>query len=82
MSNVTRRHVLASAFGVSAFLPALLSAAPAKGKFLVYVGTYTKGLSKGIYAYNFDAATGDLKELGLAAEIDNPSFVNLHPSGK
>ena len=82
MSNVTRRHAVAAFFGANSFLPALLSAAPAKGKFVVYVGTYTRGKSKGIYAYHFDAATGDIKELGLAAEVDNPSFVNLHPNGK
>lgn len=77
-----RRFVAALALGASAFVPAVLSAAPAKGKFLVYVGTYTRNNSKGIYVYQFDAATGDLKEMGLAAEVDNPSFVNLHPNGK
>jgi 6-phosphogluconolactonase len=52
-------------------------------KFLVYVGTYTdKTNSKGIYAYEFDAATGKLTARGLAAKTPNPSWVVLHPNGK
>ncbi len=74
--------VLPLALCASFLLPVTIFAAPAKGKFLVYVGTYTKDKSKGIYAYHFDAATGDLKELGLAAAVDNPSFVTIHPNGK
>ncbi len=53
-----------------------------QGKYLVYVGTYTRGDSKGIYAYRFDAASGSLEPIGLAGEIVNPSFVALHPNGK
>jgi 6-phosphogluconolactonase len=52
-------------------------------QFLVYLGTYTnKTESKGIYAYRFDATTGKLLEIGLAAESADPSFLALHPSGK
>jgi 6-phosphogluconolactonase len=52
-------------------------------KFLVYVGTYTdKTESKGIYAYEFDAATGKLSARGLAAETPNPSWLVIHPNGK
>ena len=52
-------------------------------KFLVFVGTYTdKTESKGIYAYEFDAATGKLTARGLAAETSNPSWVVLHPNGE
>src|SRR5580658_6859590 len=40
----------------------------------VYVGTYTQSMSKGIYSYRFDSKTGQLKPIGLAAEIPNPSF--------
>jgi 6-phosphogluconolactonase len=51
--------------------------------YLVYVGTYTtKQESKGIYAYKFDAATGQLASIGLAAESTDPSFVAVHPGGK
>jgi len=48
-------------------------------EFLVYVGTYTKEDSKGIYAYRLDVATGKLVSLGLVAETPNPSFLAVHP---
>lgn len=49
---------------------------------LVYVGTYTGPKSKGIHAYRTDTATGIVEELGLVAEIQNPSFLALHPNGR
>ena len=49
---------------------------------LMYVGTYTEGDTKGIYAYRFDSRTGKLAPLGLMAETPNPTFLALHPSGK
>jgi len=67
----------------------LLSSAPAenkaapKGQYLAYVGTYTtKTKSKGIYVFRYDAATGKLSSLGLAAESADPSFVAVRPNGK
>ena len=58
------------------------SANSSKGNYLVYVGTYTTEQSKGIYAYHFDATTGQLASLGLAAETNNPSFLAVHPNQK
>lgn len=49
---------------------------------LVYTGTYTRGESKGIYAYRFDAAKGSLTSLGLAAETANPSFLVVTNDGQ
>ncbi len=56
----------------------------AGGKYIFFVGTYTEGgtTSKGIYSYSYDAATGEIAPLGLAAEATNPSFLALHPNGK
>ena len=51
-------------------------------KYLAYVGTYTVRGSKGIYAYRYDASTGQLEDLGLAAETPSPSFVAIHPNHK
>jgi 6-phosphogluconolactonase len=48
--------------------------------YLVYAGTYTRGASKGIYAYRFESATGKLRPLGVAVEISSPSFLALHPN--
>jgi 6-phosphogluconolactonase len=69
---------------LSSSMTVIASATPAKGKYLFYVGTYTEdgSKSKGIYAYRFDAATGQVTSLGLAAETTNPSFVALHPNGR
>lgn len=55
-------------------------AAWAAGKDLVYIGTYTDHGSKGIYVYRFDAATGQVTTLGLAAESPQPSFLTVDPT--
>jgi 6-phosphogluconolactonase len=56
--------------------------APAKGKYFVYVGTYTeeRSKSKGIYAYRFDPTTAEITAIGLVAETVNPSFLAVHPN--
>ncbi|HYK51459.1 MAG TPA: lactonase family protein [Terriglobales bacterium] len=51
-----------------------------KNSYLMYVGTYTGPASKGIYAYRFDAGTGQATSLGLVAETVNPSFLAVDPS--
>jgi len=55
-------------------------AARAKGEWLAYIGTYTRPPSKGIYAWRFQAASGKLAPLGLAAETSNPSFLAVAPN--
>lgn len=57
-------------------------AAREPAKFWVFVGTYTDGKGKGIYRMTLDARTGKLSEPVLAAELDNPSFLAVHPSRK
>jgi 6-phosphogluconolactonase len=47
---------------------------------LTYIGTYTRGNSKGIYAYRFQPSTGKLTEIGLVAETPSPSFLAVHPN--
>ncbi len=49
---------------------------------LVFVGTYTRTKSKGIYAFRLSEQDGKLTPLGLVAESASPSFLALHPSGK
>jgi 6-phosphogluconolactonase len=75
-----------SIFVVAVFAPLFsFGGAPRSAKtgtYLVYVGTYTDQQSKGIYAYRFNAATGQLTSLGLAAETSNPSFLAVDPSQK
>lgn len=60
------------------WLPMLESASISR-EWILYVGTYTRQVSKGIYAYRFDATTGGLTSIGLAAEASNPSFLAVHP---
>lgn len=47
--------------------------------YFAYVGTYTGPSSKGIYSYRFDTTTGKFSPLGLAATIEQPSFVVTDP---
>jgi 6-phosphogluconolactonase len=56
--------------------------ATSKGKYFVYVGTYTEegSRSKGIYAYRFDPARAEVTAIGLVAETVNPSFLAVHPN--
>jgi 6-phosphogluconolactonase len=75
--------ILSSILSLS-LLSARAEPAAKRGKYIFYVGTYTEegSKSKGIYAYRFDAGTGQATPLGLVAETTNPSFVALHPGGQ
>jgi 6-phosphogluconolactonase len=74
LTTAAMTPVLASAF-------ARLRAQGAAGR-LLYVGTYTNNAagSKGIYGWRFDAATGKVVSLGLAAATDSPTWIVVHPS--
>ena len=49
---------------------------------LVYVGTYTRKGSEGIYIYHLDPSTGALTVVGKVAGVENPSFLTLDPKGR
>ncbi|PLS18288.1 6-phosphogluconolactonase [Bacillus sp. M6-12] len=51
-------------------------------KYLGYIGTYTKGDSKGIYTFTLDAEKRELQELKLAAELENPTYVAISHDNK
>jgi 6-phosphogluconolactonase len=74
LTTAAMTPMLASAFD-------LVRAQTTSGR-LLYVGTYTNSAagSKGIYGWRFDAATGTVTSLGLAAETDSPSWVVVHPN--
>ena len=65
-----------------AVLALLITSSMPAAQYTFYIGTYTRGDSKGIYADRFDTATGEISKIGLAAEVVNPSWVTLHPNGK
>jgi 6-phosphogluconolactonase len=46
-----------------------------------YVGTYTRARSRGIHLLRADLERGALVSEDLVAEIENPSFLALHPDG-
>jgi 6-phosphogluconolactonase len=74
MTTVALACVLAATLGHG-------QSAPADGM-LVYIGTYTRAGSQGIYAFRFDDRSGVLRPLGLAAATSNPSFLAVHPNGR
>jgi len=45
--------------------------------FIGYIGTYTKGESKGIYKFTLDTEKKELSEAKVAAELDNPTYVAI-----
>ncbi|PLR69223.1 lactonase family protein [Bacillus sp. UMB0893] len=46
-------------------------------KFTGYIGTYTKGDSKGIYTFTLDAEAKKLSEASVAAALDNPTYLTI-----
>jgi 6-phosphogluconolactonase len=78
---------MARAQFLTTFFAAILSfilAAPVRSaeSIRVYIGTYTRAPSKGIYLADFITSTGELKNVRLAAEVKNPSFLAIHPNGR
>jgi 6-phosphogluconolactonase len=71
----------------TALLCATLVQPAFSAKYFVYSGAFTTGIyssgkSKGISAFRFDSATGEMEPMGLVAEVSNPTFLVLHPKGR
>lgn len=47
-----------------------------------YVGTYTKGDSKGIYRFTLDTEASEIKELEVAATLGNPTYITISPDNQ
>ena len=59
----------------------ITAAAEMSNNMNVYVGTYTKGTeSEGIYRFSLNLETGRAGEVEAAAEIQDPSFLAVHPN--
>jgi 6-phosphogluconolactonase len=83
MQKISRRVFVKSSAVLSLGAHSWFAAAKSLDtKALLLVGTQTTGTSKGIYAYHFDDLTGELVQIGLAAESDNPTFLALAPDGE
>lgn len=48
----------------------------------ILFGTYTKRVSKGIYAADFDSETGQLSNANLVAELGSPTYLALSNANK
>jgi 6-phosphogluconolactonase len=46
--------------------------------YYLYIGTYTRATSEGIYVYQFNSKTGDLKPISITKGT-NPSFLAISP---
>lgn len=51
-------------------------------KHILYVGTYTKGLTNGIFVYSFNDQSGRLVDLKKPAISNNPSFLTISANQK
>lgn len=62
----------------------MISSLASAAEHRIFIGTYTRGdsSSEGIYTCTFDAESGILGPPALAAKVDNPSFLAVHPSNK
>ena len=60
----------AAVLSISFSLVTALYATKASTDYLLFVGTYTKGASKGIYTYRYNTSSGHLTSLGLAARVN------------
>lgn len=80
MKQFTRRAFVVGVAFV-AFASKFLKSADRPRK-LVFIGTYTKKTSLGIYSYRWFPQAGELVEVGLAAHASNPSFLALSPNHK
>ncbi|MFD0049917.1 lactonase family protein [Actinomycetes bacterium NPDC127524] len=51
-------------------------------KFTGYVGTYTKGDSKGIYSFTLDTENEKISDVKVAAQLENPTYVTVSSNNK
>jgi len=59
------------------------SDAKKEGPIFLFIGTYTDpGKSQGIYIYQMDRVTGELRKVGVSDKTVNPSYLVIHPNHK
>jgi len=46
-------------------------------KYIGYIGTYTKGESKGIYSFTFDPHMAKIENIKVAAKLENPTYLAI-----
>lgn len=73
--------LLACALALGVAAPSAMTAS-APSSHLIFLGTYTKNGSKGVYTVRLDAATGTLSAPALVAETPDPAWITLSPDKK
>ncbi len=88
-ATTSRRGFLSGAAGIAAMgLARNVDGAAANGPMLLYAGSYSspqgaegaKGNGPGIYLFEMNRATGDLKRREVFADGSNPSWLALNPA--
>src|SRR5215471_13204949 len=62
------------------FLFLLLSFGSQAQHYFLFIGTYTKGTSEGIYVYDFDSQNGKAVMVS-STKSSNPSYLTISPHG-
>ncbi|MCX6955855.1 MAG: beta-propeller fold lactonase family protein [Verrucomicrobia bacterium] len=69
--------LLACASALGGLLPSAMSAPTSSH--LIFLGTYTKNGSQGIYTVKLDGTTGALSAPALVAETPDPAWITFNP---
>ena len=78
MKKITRRSCMVGLASLPIASQLSWSANPRVKR--IFIGTYTKKTSQGVYVYRWMPESGEMEEIGLAAKTPNPSFITLSPS--
>jgi 6-phosphogluconolactonase len=80
-SGVLTANALVCIIAAVSPLPAQqISSSAANGKSRLYIAALTSNDGRGIYQAELNSNNGELRLIGLAGEIKNPSFLALHPN--
>lgn len=94
MSKISRRQVVLGAGAGMLAAGALLPSSSTRRR--VWIGTFTNasgeviptdfgprtGISRGLYTFEFDTATGRAGDITLAIELTNPANLIMHRNGR
>lgn len=75
-------RIAALALAALALLGPGAATGAAQTDWTMYVGTYNRGDSEGIYSYKLQASNGKLTRSKLAGAASNASYLAVHPNGR
>ena len=52
------------------------------GRFIGYIGTYTKGESKGVYTFTLNTANSKIEDVKVAAHLENPTYLAISENNR